>query len=310
MTTRLEPARQGGVRAVDRVRANLSQMSTAMTKIAELIFEQPSAPLDLSITELAERAGTSAATVTRFCRVVGYSGYVQFRVALAADLGRAQAHETWGVDIGRQFAPEDSVRDVLHTLLTNHTRSLEATAALIDLAQVADVARAVWECDHLDIYGIGGSAVVATELQTRLYRIGVNAHAWGEPHSGLASAAFQGPGDVAIAISNSGRTEEIIDMLGQASSSGAMTVAITSNRDSPLGRVADITIVNASPEPYLQPSELSAKPAQLLVLDLLYLLVAQQDFEATATRLSATRMAVSGHRRPLSPTRRPARSAL
>ena len=59
-------------------------MSKAMTKLATLLLDEPLAPLELSITELAEQAGTSAATVTRFCRLIGYSGYVQFRVGVAS----------------------------------------------------------------------------------------------------------------------------------------------------------------------------------------------------------------------------------
>ena len=49
----------------------------------------PQAPLTLSIGDLAERAGTSAATVTRFCRMIGYSGYVELRVGIATDVGRS-----------------------------------------------------------------------------------------------------------------------------------------------------------------------------------------------------------------------------
>ncbi|MBE7194764.1 MAG: RpiR family transcriptional regulator, partial [Gordonia polyisoprenivorans] len=68
-------------------------------------------------------------------------------------------------------------------------------------------------------------------------------------------------------------------------------------RDSPLARVADRVMLTSSPDPYLQPGDLAVRPSQLLLLDLLYLLVAQQDYTTTAARLVSTRMAVSGHRR-------------
>ncbi|TPW73136.1 MurR/RpiR family transcriptional regulator [Schumannella sp. 10F1B-5-1] len=291
---------ENGFRAAARIRANLPQMSAAMAKIGDLVLADPQGSLELSITELAERAGTSAATVTRFCRLLGYPGFAQFRLGLAADGAGEEAHETWKVDIGRQFAPEDSPTDVLRTLLSVQTRALEATASLIDLELVHSIAQSIWASRHLDIYGVGGSWAVANELQSRLYRIGIACHAWGEPHSGLVSAEFQDDDCVAIGISTSGRTGETVDMLALAAASGARTVAITSDRDSPLARVADACITTASPEAYLQPTDLSARPSQLLVLDLIYLLVAQQDFTATATRLTRSRLAVSGHRRAAS----------
>ncbi|RLP73548.1 MurR/RpiR family transcriptional regulator [Mycetocola manganoxydans] len=294
---------EGGVRVSNRIQANLPQMSSVMVKIAELLLENPTAPLDWSITELAERAGTSAATVTRFCRLIGYSGYVQFRVGVASDVGRGDAHESWRADIGRGFDPDDSPRDVLGTLLNSHMHSLQTTAGLIDIELVAGVARRISSCSHLDIYGIGGSAGMAAELQSRLYRIGINAHCWGEVHGGLTSAAILSDGAMALGISNTGRTEETIQMLSQAKSSGAFTIALTASADSPLAELADVTVITAAAERYLQPDDLSAKHSQLFVLDLLYLLVAQLDFTEIATRLAASAMAVSEHRRPALPVR-------
>lgn len=272
-------------------------MPAAMTKIAMLLLDQPAAPIDLSITELAKKAGTSPATVTRFCRLLGYSGYVPFRVAVAADIGRGSALDSWRADISRAFGPDEAPAQVLRTLLMAHTMSLQATADGIDLVQIGSVASAIARCSHLDIYGIGGSGVMAEEMASRLYRIGIPVHAWPEIHAALASAAIPRPNSVALAISNTGRTDETIEALSLAGSSGAFTVAITGSATSPLAELAATNLVAYAPDGYLQPDDLAAKHAQLFVLDLLYLLVAQQNFSKAATMLAASAMAVSGHRR-------------
>ena len=59
---------------LDRIATYQSQMPATIAKIAAVLVDDPTAPLTLSITELAERAGTSAASVTRFCRIIGYAG--------------------------------------------------------------------------------------------------------------------------------------------------------------------------------------------------------------------------------------------
>jgi DNA-binding MurR/RpiR family transcriptional regulator len=287
------------IRVRDRIQARMPQMPAAMTKIAQLLLDSPTAPLHLSITELARQAGTSPATVTRFCRLIGYSGYVPFRVGVASDIGRGDALESWRADVGRVFGPQDAPHDVLRALLTAQTTSLQATADGVDVEQVGRVARSIATCAHLDIYGIGGSGGMAQEMAARLYRIGVNVHAWTEAHDGLTSAAIQRDGDVALAISNTGRTEETIEMLAQARSSGAFTVAVTSSATSPLATVADVHITAYATDGYLQPDDLAAKHAQLFILDLLYLLIAQQNFAQAATLLAASAMAVTGHRRAL-----------
>lgn len=283
---------------VNRIQAKLPDMPAAMAKIAVFLLEHPQAPLELSIMELAAATKTSPATVTRFCRLLGYSGYVPFRVSVASDAGRSDARESWKSDIGRAFGPDDSAGDVLSTLVNAHTRSLQETATVMDLALMNKIARRISMSAHVDIYGIGGSAVMAKELQSRLYRIGINAHHWSEVHAGLTSAAIQDSNSVAIGISNTGRTEETIQMLRQAGEAGALTVALSNNPGSPLAESADETIITSVHEQFLQPDDLSAKHVQLLVLDMLYLLVAQMNFTQSASKLASSAAAVSPHRRP------------
>ncbi|WP_309065163.1 MurR/RpiR family transcriptional regulator [Microbacterium sp.] len=287
-----------GMTIARRIAARRRSMPTAMSKIADVVTEHPAAPVELTITELADRAGTSPATVTRFCRALGFDGYTQFRVGVASEIGRGDADESWQADIGQEFAPDDEPGKVLQTLVALHVESLESTAAKLDLDLVLRVADAIATSRHVDIYGVGGSGVIAREFQGRLYRIGVSAHAWSDVHDGLTSAVLQNADSVAIGISSTGRTEETVQMLSQAGASGAFTVAITHDAESWLAGLADVALATAAPTRYLRPDDLSVKHSQLLVLDLLYLLVAQQMFAAASTRLAASAMAVSAHRRP------------
>jgi DNA-binding MurR/RpiR family transcriptional regulator len=98
-------------------------------------------------------------------------------------------------------------------------------------------------------------------------------------------------------------------MLQVAKASGAFTVAITGDPDSPLALAADACLVNATPTVFPQPDDLLAKHSQLLVLDLLYLLVAQHDYAVTAERLTRSRVAVTSHRQPSAAERDMARTA-
>ncbi|MBY6060762.1 MurR/RpiR family transcriptional regulator [Microbacterium esteraromaticum] len=295
-----------GMTIARRIAAGRRAMPAAMSKIADVVTEHPTAPVELTITELAERAGTSPATVTRFCRALGFDGYTQFRVGVASEIGRGGADQSWQADIGQEFGAHDEIGKVLQTLLTLHVQNLETTAAHLDLDAVLRVADAIAASDHVDIYGVGGSGVIAREFQARLYRIGVRAHSWSDVHEGLTSAVMQNHESVAIGISSTGRTEETVQMLSQARSAGAFTVAITHDAESWLAGLADVALSTAAPTPYLRPDDLSVKHSQLLVLDLLYLLVAQQTFGVATTHLAASAMAVSGHRRAARSPKTPA----
>ena len=102
--------------------------------------------------------------------------------------------DSWATEIGRGFGPEDSPEDLLRLLIGGHTRTLREATSAIDLAVMTEVSRRIAVSAQVDIYGVGGSAMLAEELQGRLYRIGIRAYAWSEVHTGLTSAAIQDAG--------------------------------------------------------------------------------------------------------------------
>ncbi|MPZ25061.1 MAG: SIS domain-containing protein [Micromonosporaceae bacterium] len=301
---------QDGVLA--RVRAQLPEFTGALQRVAERVLVDPAAAARATIVELAERSGTSPATVTRFCRALGFDGYADLRLGIAGETGRAARAAGWSVDIGREVQPGDPLDRVLGQVMAADTRAMHETVALLDLAQVAAAADAIASAGRTDIYGASGSALVGAELQLSLHRIGVPAWAWTDVHSGLASAAVLSPGDVAVGISHSGQTRETIEMLAEAGSRGATTVALTSSPRSPLAEVADLLLANAptrtasrasrdGSEPAVaatsfRPDALSARHPQLVVLDLLYIAVAQRTHQRAHAAFQRTARAVDGHR--------------
>ncbi|MEV6971745.1 RpiR family transcriptional regulator, partial [Hamadaea sp. NPDC051192] len=66
-----------------RLRGLLPSLPDSEQAVGRLVIEQPSEIARASISELARRAGTSATTVTRFCRDVGLTGYHELRLLLA-----------------------------------------------------------------------------------------------------------------------------------------------------------------------------------------------------------------------------------
>src|SRR4029453_10296290 len=74
-----------------RVRTLLPEFTGALQRVPERVLPAPAAASRATIVELAERSGTSPATVTRFCRALGFDGYADLRLGIAAETGRARA---------------------------------------------------------------------------------------------------------------------------------------------------------------------------------------------------------------------------
>jgi DNA-binding MurR/RpiR family transcriptional regulator len=279
-----------------RVRARLPEFTGALQRVADLVLTDPASAARSTIVELAERSGTSPATVTRFCRALGFEGYSDLRLGIAAETGWAARAGGWTDDIGREIQPTDPLERVLGQVMAADTRAMNDTAALIDLREVEKAADAIAAASRVDIYGASGSALVGAEMQFCLHRIGVAAWAWTDVHNGLTSSALLRPGDVALGISHSGQTRETIEMIAEAGSHGATTIALTSFPRSPLAEVADIVLLTAAQATTFRPDALSARHPQLVVLDLLYIAVAQRTHERAHAAFQVTARAVAGHR--------------
>jgi DNA-binding MurR/RpiR family transcriptional regulator len=259
-----------------RLRARSPGFTGAVRRVAEQVLADPSGTARSGIVELAERSGTSPSTVTRFCRALGFDGYAQLRLAIAADTGPVPHAAGWSVDIGREIQPTDPLDRVLDQIVASDDRAMRDSAALLDLGAVQRAADAIATAGRVDVYGASGSALVGTELQFCLHRLGVPAWSWIDVHDGRASAALLGTGDVAVGISHSGRTRETVEAVAEAAGNGATTVAMTSYPRSALAQVADIVLQTAAQATTYRPDALSARHPQLVLLDLLHIAVAQR----------------------------------
>ena len=279
-----------------RLRIEGPTMPEALAKIAETILGDPENAAHASIVDLAERSGTSTATVTRFSRTLGFKGYANLRVAIATETGRAE-QARWETDISGDINPGDSLDSVLKVIATADTRAIQATAAGLEMTDVERVAGAIAEAGRVEIFGLGSSGAAGREMAFRLERIRIPVWCRSDSHTALTNAALLRPGDVAIGLSHSGRTSEVIETLAEASSHGALTVAVTSYPRSPLAEIADVVFVTSVHETTFRLAALSALHSALLVLDLIYVAVAQRTYERTTEAFELTVRAVEAHRR-------------
>lgn len=288
---------------IGRMRMELPTLPDALQRVAEQILDDPALAAQASIVDLAERAGTSTATVTRFCRVFGFRGYATLRVAIATESGRA-AQARWETDIDREIEPSDPLDQVLGVIASADSRAIRETAARLDVDKVARVADAIAAASRVELIGLGSSGTAAREMAFRLERIRVPCWHREDAHKALASAALLGPGDVAIGLSHSGRTREVIEVLAEAADHGALTVAVTSFEKSPLAEAVDVVLTTAVHETTFRLAALSALHGQLVTLDLIYVAVAQRTYERTSEAFEVTARAVEAHRLPDEPASR------
>ncbi len=281
---------------IEMIRSMQADLSLAEGQVAATVLADPQFTIGATVAELATRAQVSQASVVRFSRALGFDGVPALRLELAQELSR-RALELERSDIAEgEINASDTVADVVSKIAFHEARSIEQTARLIDLEALDRVAEAIAVAHHTSVYGVGASGLAAADLAQKLQRIGLMCLGSLDTHVQLVNAALAGRDSVAVAFSFSGRTAEVHHALSIAKRGGALTVAVTNDRDSPIGRVADLVLMTSAREAQLRAAALASRMAQLAVVDFLFVRIAQLRFDDVETALEATRAAVTTQR--------------
>lgn len=290
------PATTADIPATERIRRAREAFSPTEEALAARLLADPRSALTATAASLAEDVGVSQASVVRFARALGYAGLPALRLALAQELSRHDLElEQAGVAHG-EIDASDTLEELAMKIAFHEARSIEQTVSSVDLAALEQIAQKIAGGAHVTMFGVVASGLVADDFMQKLHRIGLPCQYSPDTHIQLTHAALLGDNDVAIGISFSGRTAEVLSALKLAGVSGALTVAITGNPDSAVAHAADLVLVTSAREAELRAAALASRMAQLAIIDVLFARIAQLRHDDLGSALERTRAAVTGQR--------------
>ncbi len=263
---------------LDVIRSCLESLRASEKKVARCVLADPDAVIRSSITELAEKAGTSEPTVIRFCRKLGLGGYLELRLNLARDLPSAQY-------IFENVSEKDSLAEIVSKILNAHREAISNTLNKLNLDDLEAAVQALLAARRIEFYGVGGSAIVARDAHHKFFRLGLPCIAYDDPHMQVMSAALLSPEDVVIAVSHTGSTKDIIDSVQVARKAGAKVISILGSENAPLVKLSTITLSVFSQEAALRLAPMTSRMVQLAIVDVLFVAVAMRGFDSIKERL-------------------------
>lgn len=241
---------------LDRISEIFYQLSDAERRVANGVMNDPARAQYLSITELSELAGVGDATVSRFCRRLGFSGFYAFKLELAKALTEKTEERAVGSSIG--------------AVLSDATAALNATAQVLSEDTVLRAAEMICGAERVLCAGAGGSLLIAAECAHLFSTVSPKFFAVPDTHMQLITLSSMKADDVLLLVSYSGATKSGLELIGYAKKCGIKTVLLTGFARSPLGKVADEVLCCAAQEGPYQSGSIPARIAQLLAVDALF----------------------------------------
>ena len=232
-------------------------------KLADYILQHTQDIVGTSISELAACCGCGDATVVRFSRKLGFEGYQGLKIGIATEVGAAST-------ISSEISREDTCFQIFQKRVHDISVALQYTESVLDPQKLEQAAKAVMRARRIVIFGLGNSAAIAQDAAHKFLRLGLDAQACSDNHLQAIIASHLDRDCVAIGISHSGASKDIIEAMQLARVGNAKTICITNVGESPLVRESDIALFTKSDETRHSILAMSSRIAQLTIFDAIY----------------------------------------
>ena len=267
-----------------KIKAIFNDFTPVEQKVAEFILENPSKVPAMSIKELAVASKSSDASVMRFCKALGFSGYRSFIVGLT--LAIADNEEDAG--LYTDIRPGDSVKSVVRNIFRNERQALTDTENILKTTEVEKAVAILGSSEAVHFFGIGASGLVCLDAVQKFRRIGVSSYAHTDFHDQLTSAALLGSKDACVLFTYSGKTKEIQLILKLLKAQNCKIIAVTQLRKTNLLKGADVYLNVLTREVTMRSGATGSRIAMLSLVDILLSCVLSTEYDKYEKKLLKT----------------------
>ncbi|KAB2925434.1 MAG: SIS domain-containing protein [Candidatus Contendobacter sp.] len=285
------PTERGAVPLLAQIEAARERLSKAEQRVADYVLGHADEIMNLSIAALAGIVGVSQPTVARFCLGLGFTGFKEFKLRLVQSLAGGVPF------VHRDVGAGDPASALVAKVLDRAIAALMRVRNELDAAALDQAIALLANARTIEFYGAGNSGIIAADAQHKFFRLGVPTVAYSDAHiHGMAATLLQ-PGDVVVAISNTGRTRDLLRSVESALQAGARVVAITAS-GSPLAKLSTVALcadVEEDPDVY---SPMTSRIAHLAIIDVLAVGVALSRGPGLLAKLEKAKQSLRERRVP------------
>lgn len=214
--------------AIDTIIARYDDLADAEKVVADYILGHSAGAGLLSATQIAQLSGTSNATVSRFCRSIGYESFVQFRYALSTS---AATDDSMGTD--------DSPSNFPFYYSKAKSQELADTAAQLSYELMMAAHDLLVQADAVYVVGWGPSLWLAQDTAAKFRVAGLRSFADLSEGGVLHNASRLTSRDVLFVVSASEEPEILYEACEAARVAGAGIVTVASR---PSARLSELSV--------------------------------------------------------------------
>ena len=249
----------------DQIFSTYDSLYDAEKKVADYLISHPSEAIEMSVSELAQHCEASQATIVRFCKKIGCKGFHQLKIRMAGEQ-REQEEQVISNEINL-----DHMEQSLNNILGSKLEELKATYSTFDPKEMREIIDKILQADMIEFAAMGNTIPIALDGTYKFNQLGIKAVSSTIWESQEAFSRILKEKDMLFAISASGASKRLLNMVEIAKENQAVTVAITNQAKSPLAEACDYVLLTATREHIFHDQVSFTRMAAMSVIDCLFL---------------------------------------
>jgi len=260
---------------ISQIKVSYKSFTKTQKRMADKILENPSIIFTTSISNLAEICGVGDATIFRFCKTLGLNGFQDFKYSIGMYLIEANSEKDAAVkdqhnSLYSFISDTDNISQMAQKLLNSDIKALNETNKLLQPAQISKAVKMIIKAKKVRFFGVGASYLTAMAGYLMFSRITPKVGIGTDNHTQYATAALLSSGDLAIIVSYSGESGEILEIAKSLKQNGTKIICITRFLKSALTAYSDITLLNGVEKRLFDVYTVPLKISELFILDILH----------------------------------------
>ncbi|VYU67537.1 SIS domain-containing protein [Clostridium tertium] len=258
-----------------------SELTKSENKICDYIEEYMNNSIYMTVTEIANGCGVGEATVTRFCRKLGFRSFLEFKMTMAQEFKNNSSNDGLLVEDG--ILEQDGVESIARGLYETNINLLDNCVKSLDYNQIDEITEKIINSNKVYFVGVGHSGLIAETSYYKFMRCGIECNFYRDSYNFSVMAPLMKEGDIIFVISSTGNNVEINSAIEAAKANGVIIISLTSNFISKLGRNSDYVLSYMNKEKQTPTGSLNLEVQQTFIIDLIYNNVLRQNFDYTMT---------------------------
>lgn len=251
--------------------------------VAKYIFDNYKKISKMTVEIISKETFTSIACVTRMCKKLGLKGFNEFKLKLIEEIANLEKEgfSFSNVDIDKNI----DTKKIIDKLNALSIASLKETKLLQNVEIIETISKLIKKKLVIDFYGMGASYIVCIDAQYKFLRVGKVTTAFEATDRQYVQACNSDNNHLAILISYSGQTKEIIKIAEVLAKKGIETVSITKYVDNKVANLCKYNLYVTSRESLKRSAAIYSRISMLNMIDVLYLKYSNDNYEDVSKKV-------------------------